>query len=244
MFIREFRHKSIANTLLKRATTVALLCLVSHPVLALDRIKLATQIWTPYQTVDENGVIGGVVVDRVQCAMRRMTQPYEIHVMRWDKAQLVVETEQMDGFFSGAANSQRATYATPSDPVVSEYLAWFIAPNVTQDLNDETSKYNLRYGAKFNTSKWLFLKRQGYNVIKKPRDADALLQMLWQGDLDVAYEYELVFEESLKKAGIPLDYFKKIRLRKQDLMMHFSKSFLAKSPNFLETFNTSLAKCL
>ena len=65
---------------------------------AIERLTLATQIWTPYQTVDENGEIGGVAVDRVKCALRRMGQPYEIRVMRWDKAQLMVETGEMHGF--------------------------------------------------------------------------------------------------------------------------------------------------
>lgn len=208
-----------------------------------ERIKLATQYWTPYQTVDDNGVIGGLAVERVKCAMRGTGQPYEIHMMRWDKAQLMVETGQMQGFFSGSASSQRASYAVPSEPVVSDYLAWFVAPDVSQDVTDNTSKYSLRYSAKFNTNKWLYLKRDGYNVIKKPRDADGLLQMLWQGDIDVAYEYELVFEESLKKAGIPLDYFEKVRLKKQDLMMHFGKDFVKENPSFLATFNSSLEAC-
>ena len=91
----------------------------------------------------------------------------------------------------------------PSDPIVSENLAWFVSPAVRENINDETAKYSLRYGVKYNTNKWLSLKRDGYNVIKKPRDADSLLQMLWQGELDVAFEYELVFEEAMDKAGIP-----------------------------------------
>lgn len=210
---------------------------------AVERVTLATQIWTPYQTVDENGEIGGVAVNRVKCALRRMGQPYEIRVMRWDKAQLMVETGEMHGFFSGSANSRRAKFATASEPLVSEYLAWFIAPNIYADINDETTKFSLRFGAKFNTNKWLSLKRDGYNVIRKPRDADSLLQMLWKGDLDVAYEYELVFEDSLKKAGIPVDYFQKVRIKKQDLMVHFSNDFLRESPGFLDRFNRSLRKC-
>ena len=79
--------------------------------------------------------------------------------------------------------------------------------------------------------------------MKKPRDADALLQMLWQGDLDVAYEYEQVFEEAMVKAEIPLDYFKKIRTKKQDLMVHFSKAFLADNPGFLNRFNLAMEQC-
>jgi hypothetical protein len=210
---------------------------------AVERITLATQIWTPYQTVDSNGTIGGVAVDRVKCALGTMGQPYEIRVMRWDKAQLMVETGEMHGFFAGSSNSRRAQYATASYPIVSENLAWFIAPNIYADINDETTKYSLRFGAKFNTNKWLSLKRDGYNVIRKPRDADSLLQMLWKGDLDVAYEYELVFEESMKKANLPLDYFQRVRIKKQDLMVHFSNDFLRQAPGFLEQFNASLRKC-
>ena len=50
---------------------------------AAERLLLATQIWTPYQTVDEQGRIGGLAVDRVKCALGDMDQPYEIRVMRW-----------------------------------------------------------------------------------------------------------------------------------------------------------------
>lgn len=219
------------------------LCLVCSTALAADRVVLATQNWSPYQTVDSEGVIGGVAVDRVKCTFRNMGQPYEIRMMRWDKAQLLVETGKVHGFFSGSANANRASYAQPSDPIVSENLAWFVSPAVRESLDDETAKYSLRYGVKYNTNKWLSLKREGYNVIKKPRDADALLQMLWQGELDVAYEYELVFEEAMQKAGIPQDYFKKIRTKKQDLMVHFSKGFLAQQPSFLKRFNLAMARC-
>lgn len=213
------------------------------PAQAVERLKLATQEWPPYQTLS-NGKMGGVALERVQCVLRLMGQPYELRMMRWDKAQLLVETNVMDGFFSGSANSSRSKYSVPSDPVISEALSWFITPSAALSLEDESSKYQARYGAKFNTSKWLFLKKNGYNVVKKPRDADALLQMLWQREIDVALEYELVFEHSMKKLGVPIDYFRKIPLRKQDLSVHFSKKFLKLNPNFLPVFNRSLARCI
>ncbi|WP_201797782.1 substrate-binding periplasmic protein [Photobacterium rosenbergii] len=228
--------------LLKGITLVGV-CLTCSTAWAVDRVVLATQNWSPYQTVNSDGDIGGVAVDRIKCTFRNMGQPYEIRMMRWDKAQLLVETGKVHGFFSGSANAKRASYAQASDPIVSENLAWFVSPAVRENINDETAKYSLRYGVKYNTNKWLSLKRDGYNVIKKPRDADSLLQMLWQGELDVAYEYELVFEEAMDKAGIPKDYFKKIRTSKQDLMVHFSKGFLAQQPSFLNRFNLAMAQC-
>lgn len=210
---------------------------------AVERLKLATQHWPPYQTL-EAGTMGGVALERVQCSLRLMGQPYELHMMRWDKAQLLTETNKMHGFFSGSKNSARSRYAVASAPVISEDLSWFVAPGVKLDFNEESSKYQARYGAKFNTSKWLFLKKNGYNVMKKPRDADALLQMLWQGDIDVALEYELVFEHSMKQLGIPTDYFRRVPVRKQDLSVHFSKDFLKQNPNFLNVFNQSLERCI
>lgn len=227
--------------LLKLTVSVGLLMLATAGH-AVERLKLATQMWPPYQTLEE-GKMGGVVLERVQCSLRQMGQPYELHMMRWEKAQLLVETNKMHGFFAGSKNTARSRYAEPSVPVISEALSWFIAPGVKLDMNANTAKFQARYGAKFNTSKWLFLKKNGYNVIKKPRDADALLQMLWQGDLDVALEYELVFEHSMKALGVPLDYFRREPYRKQDLSVHFSKDFLRQNPNFLQSFNRSLQRC-
>jgi len=217
--------------------------LTTGSALALDRLYLATQDWPPYQTV-EKGEIGGVAVERVQCTLRRMGQPYEIRMMRWDKAQLLVEANKMHGYFSGSRSPSRELYADASDPVISEELSWFVSPNVTLDLDDESAKYKARFSAKFNTNKWLNLKEQGYNVIKKPRDSDSLLQMLWQGDIDVALEYRLVFEHSMQQKDIPLDYFRRVAYGTQDLMVHFSKDFLRKNPVFLGNFNKTLKQCL
>ena len=75
------------------------LLLAGTPSYGVDRVKLATQLWPPYQTLDD-GVMGGVVLERVQCTLRRMQQPYELNMMRWDSAQLLVESGKMDGFFA------------------------------------------------------------------------------------------------------------------------------------------------
>lgn len=210
---------------------------------AQERIRLATQSWPPFQMVEE-GQLKGQVIERVQCALREMGQPYELHLMRWDRAQLLVETNQFNGFFSGSPNSSRARYAVPSAPVVSVPLSWYLALNVELDVTSEVAKDQARYGAKFNTSKWLFLAKNGYNVVKKPQDAEALLRMLRNGDLDVALEYEDVFELAMKNQGVSPQRFKKIPYKIRDLSVHFSKTFLHQRPNFLNTFNAALVQCI
>jgi len=220
-----------------------LLLLVTTQAVAIDRLKLATQDWPPYQTLEDD-VIGGVAVERVKCTLRKMRQPYELHMMSWDTAQLLVESNEMDGFFSGSANTARSKFSIASDPVISEQLSWFINSSAHLDLASESAKYGARYGAKFNTNKWLYLKKNGYNVVKKPRNADKLLDMLWQREIDVALEYVLVFEHLMHLKGIPKDHFKRVPLKKEDLSLHFSKSFIKSKPNFLPTFNRALASCL
>lgn len=230
-------EKSLATAVLS-----GLLLIVSGTALGADRLLLATQLWPPYQTY-EQGKMGGIAVERVQCALQRMQQPYRFTMTRWDKAQLLVESNRMDGFFTGSNNASRNKYAVFSTPVINEDLTWFMAPDVSIDPEDESAKYQARYGAKFNSSKWLYLKKNGYNVVKKPRDADVLLQMLWQGDLDVVLEYSGVFEHSIKKLGIPMDYFRRAHRSKKDLGVHFSRQFLKQNPAFLNTFNSAMERC-
>jgi len=210
---------------------------------AQEVLRLATQILPPYQMVVD-GQIAGIAVRRVQCALGAIGMPYEIRVMDWSKAQLGTETGDYDGFFAGSANAARARFATPSAPVISEDLAWYMARGTEIDPNDPSDALRARYSAKFATSKWLNLKREGYNVVKKPQDAASLLNMLMMGDIDVALEYELIFEHFMKERGVSGDSFRKIPLRRQNMSVHFSNAYLRANPVFLDRFNTELTDCV
>lgn len=207
-----------------------------------DPIRLATQNLPPYHMLVD-GQIKGVAFDRVTCALDRMGQPYEIIMMDWSQAQLMTQTGEVEGFFAGSPNKARAAYATPSDPVITENLAWYMMPGRSIDPTSEADKVSARYSAKFATSKWLGLKRDGYNVIKKPRDAEALLNMLRKGDIDVALEYEMIFQYYMDQAKMDPDDLIKIPSTPQSNMVHFSNIFLAANPLFLGRFNSFLAIC-
>lgn len=210
---------------------------------AQDVIRLATQELPPYHMI-KNGEIQGVAFDRVTCAMDRLGFPYEIILMNWSQAQLLTQNNEMAGFFVGSTNSARAAYATPSDPVIDENLAWYMRKDSDIDPESEADKMSARFSAKFATSKWLELMREGYNVVRKPQDADMLLNMLVTGDIDVALEYELIFEYYINERGMSVEDFRKIPLRSQANMVHFSNDFLASRPQFLDRFNAALAGCI
>jgi polar amino acid transport system substrate-binding protein len=205
-------------------------------------IRLGTQEWSPYQMLD-NGQIVGVAMERVTCALERMGQAHEILLMDWSKAQLMTQNHELEGFFVGAPNAARARYATASEPVITEYRAWFMLRGRSINPESEADKVRARYGTKFATSQWLQLRREGYNVVKKPRDAEALLDMLLKGDIDVAFEYEMIFAHYMRERGLQESDIKKVTNQPQSNMVHFSNTFLASNTQFLQRFNSALGMC-
>ncbi|MEM9549672.1 MAG: hypothetical protein AAGA05_00770 [Pseudomonadota bacterium] len=206
-------------------------------------LRLATQALPPYQMIEDSEMTG-VAVRRVQCALAAINVPYELHMTVWADAQLGTETGRFDGFFVGSANSSRARYAVPSVPVVSEDLAWYFLLTSDIDPNDASDALSARYSAKFATSKWQYLHRNGYNVVMRPRDAATLLNMLIVGDIDVALEYELIFSHYMEERGLTEDQFRKIPFRRQDMRVHFSKQYVNANPLFLDRFNGQMQRCI
>jgi len=210
-------------------------------------IRLATQDLPPYQMIlpdeDQAPTLQGIAVDRVICALNTMGLPYEITLTDWSAAQLGTQTGEYDGFFVGSANASRARYSTPSIPVISEDLAWYLPLNSDVDPNDPADALNARYSAKFATSKWRFLMTNGYNVVMRPQNAQSLLNMLLVGEIDVALEYELIFQYYMEQRGITEDQFVKIPFRTQNMSVHFANQFLSANPSFLSRFDSSVQQC-
>lgn len=231
----------------RRVTPQLCVCVLalSEPVWAQSSpvLRLATQDLPPYQMI-EGDQMTGLAVERVRCALDAMNVPYELHMTVWADAQLGTQTGRFDGFFVGSANKARAGYAEPSASVVSEDLAWYLPLESDIDPNDAGDALSARYSAKFATSKWQFLHRNGYNVVMRPRDAESLLNMLIVGDIDVALEYELIFAHYMKKRGLSEDQFRKIPFRRQDMSVHFSKQYTQANPLFLTRFNTQMQRCM
>ena len=211
-------------------------------------IQLATQEWPPYQMIlfdkDSNKPkMTGLAVDQVTCALDKMQINYEITLTDWVTAQLGTQTGVYDGFFIGSANSSRAKYSTPSVPIVTDDLAWYMLLNSNVDPNDPADALGARYSAKFSTPKWRHLMTNGYNVVMRPQNAASLLNMLLVGDIDVALEYELIFQHYMEERGISEDQFIKIPFRSQNMSVLFSNKFLSANPAFQSHFDTNVLSC-
>lgn len=206
-----------------------------------SRLLLTTQDWSPYQEY-KHGQMQGLALDRVKCALGKMGQPYQLTMTTWSDAQLRVHSGTQHGFFVATQTAERDDYATLSAPIAQQDLVWYFGPGVEPKIN-ELSKLNLKFSAKFGSNKWFWLKRNGYNVVKQPRDAKVLLRLLKQREIDIALEDKLVFEGELKEAELPNDFFQFQTLDSQPMGVYFSNRFLNKYSGFLAAFNVAVSKC-
>ncbi|MGY3569809.1 transporter substrate-binding domain-containing protein [Vibrio sp. SCSIO 43135] len=205
------------------------------------RLQLTTQNWAPYQEYT-GGQMHGIALDKVKCALGKMGQPYQITMTSWSDAQLRVHSGSQHGFFVATQTTERDEYATLSDPIAQQKLSWYFGPGVEPKI-DELSKVNLKFSAKFGSNKWFWLKRNGFNVVKQPRDAKVLLRLLKQREIDIALEDELVFKTELQQALLPADFFRSELLDTKEMGVYFSKRFLNQYSGFLESFNAAVAQC-
>ncbi len=206
-----------------------------------SRLLLTTQLWPPYQT-HTDGQIDGLATLKAKCALGKMNQPYQITMTGWDRAQLLVQSGKQHGFFVATQNTNRDEYASLSVPLGHLKSSWYFAPGISPNIS-ELSKLSLKVSAKFGSNKWFQLKRQGFNVVKKPRNTKALLKLLKDREINAVLEDELVFRNELHKAGLPNDYFKSQLLETKPMGVYFLKSFLAKYPGFLDQFNNAAQLC-
>ncbi|GLT17784.1 hypothetical protein GCM10007938_15620 [Vibrio zhanjiangensis] len=205
------------------------------------RLQLTTQNWPPYQDYID-GEMKGVAIDKVKCALNSMAQPYQITMTAWSDAQLRVQSGLQHGFFVATQTAERDEYATISVPIAQQELRWYFGPGVKPIIN-ELTKVNLNFSAKFGSSKWFWLKRNGFNVVKQPRDAKVLLKLLKQREIDIVLEDEKVFQQELEAASLPLNFFQSQLKDSTPMGVYFSNHFLNKYAGFLSAFNSAIKKC-
>ncbi|WP_461538348.1 substrate-binding periplasmic protein [Spongorhabdus nitratireducens] len=227
------------------AVTGLLLALITFPVFAaVDRLRLATQEWAPYQYSTADGGIHGLATDRVRCALGKMQQPYQIAFMEWSKAQLEVRQGAFDGFFVASRNDTRDKYATLSDTVAQQQ--WVLYSFQDVDNNQFATmdyKEGISVAATFGSAKWFWLKKNGYRVDKYPKDTRRLVDLLLERKVGAILETREVMEQEMQRRGLKLDSFNQLELYSNELGVYFSNEFLGRNPGFLQRFNQALKSC-
>ncbi|MCL6272130.1 transporter substrate-binding domain-containing protein [Sansalvadorimonas sp. 2012CJ34-2] len=233
---------------IKRAGLLAGLLLALTPITgntATERLKLATQVWSPYQYTTPDGQIHGLAIDRVRCTLGNLQQPYQIAFMEWSNAQLNVRRGDFDGFFLASRNESRDKYATLSDTVARQHWVLYSFQDIGKALFTTMDyKENVSVAATFGSAKWFWLKKNGYRVDKYPKDVRRLVDLLLDRKVSAVLETREVMDEELKRRGIKADSLNQIELRQKKLGVYFGRDFLGRNPGFLDQFNKALKSCV
>lgn len=206
-----------------------------------ERLLLTTQEWFPYQ-YQEEGEMKGPGVESIKCVMKALKQPYQLTMTKWDKAQLMVEVGSQHGFFLASQNAIRDTYAVFSAPIDEQKWSWVFLSDAT-DVGSEKFKEHVEVAALFGSNKWFWLHKQGYRVERKPRSPDALLELLLNGEVGAILANDAVIDETIKKQGVSYRAISKKRIKSNPLGVYFSRNFVEKYPQFMDSFNSSAKKC-
>lgn len=215
---------------------------VAYSFVGPDRLKLATQEWPPYQTYSSD-TIAGLSVTRLKCVLRQMEQPYQLTMTTWENAQLRTQNAEQDGFFVSEQSNQRDKYAVFSAPLINHHWYWYFSNSLTDTNLSQINKMKWKVSAKFGTNKWFYLHKNGYEVIKKPRNVESLLDMLMHNEVDAILVDDLAMQVALKKLGMTNHSFRYEKVTTKPLGVYFNKKFIGKYPGFLPKFNQSITDC-
>ena len=216
---------------MKRLFTVVASMLMLGTAVAESTVKLATHDVYPHHYV-ENGEIKGMVIRQLQCAFNRMETPYRAEFGGWVDDELSLRTGKIDGIFAVSINDTRRAYGELSTPLATKNLYWYFS-GTKLDVDKSNPLYRrYRVAAEFGSDEWFMIKRQRYNVRMKPKNADALVKMLINHEVDAILIDERVFEYQKNKANVGNLTFTRTRYKEIELGVLFSSAFLQQNLDF------------
>lgn len=205
------------------------------------RLTLSTYEFSPYVYI-QDGQVYGDSIEKIKCTLAQLNKPYKITVRNWFSGYLRLINEKQDGFFIVQESSDLSPYGEISSPMTNQTLTWFYGKDKNYKIN-HTTKSQLKFAAVYGSQEWFELKRNGYNLIKKPRNIQDLISLLKNKEANVVVADEIAFKSAVKASGEFEDYFNSTLFKKIKLGVYFSNEFLTKEPDFLPDFNIALGAC-
>lgn len=230
----------IRNPIRVTATAVALSLSLACAALpaAAETIRLNTQDWKPYQTLN-NGQPEGIAVKAVKCIIEKMGHKADIAVLPWMRAQKEVADGAAAGFFAASKSADRDAYADMSQAFIPQVWRWYSLSDKSVDVGAKSAKVGVLAGS--SMEKWL--DENGYTGTQKIQSTEALVKMLQTGRIDAVLGNEIVFKEALATVGAAESAFKATPHSDRPLGVYFGRTFLASHPGFLDAFNAQIGAC-
>lgn len=207
-------------------------------------VKLATHDQAPYGTYMADKSFDGVAVRVVNCVFKRMNHPVQIEVLPWERAQMLAERGELDGFFPATLKPERLAWAGASDVIADQKWVWYMLPSSKFDPTAPDFKASAKVGAHFGSNRLKGLLEDGYQVVMKPPTDGQLLKGLLAGRLDAVLVGDLAVAEAMKEQKLNPTDFRTFVAKDAPLHAYFGKKFLAGvDSGFLKKFNAQIAKC-
>lgn len=232
MYLTAIRRNALALAVATATLSVAPLAAQA------ETIKLTTQDWSPYQTV-ENGQLKGLAVKSVTCVIEKMGHKADISVLPWVRAQKDVADGAAAGFFAASKSADRDAFAEISQLFIPQVWLWYVGAGKSVDVKAPTTKVGVLAGS--GMEKWL--DSNGYAGVQKLQTTDALIKMLQGGRIDAVLTNEIVFKEELADMKVPESAFSTIPHSDKPMGVYFGKAFLASHAGFMDAFNAKIAEC-
>jgi polar amino acid transport system substrate-binding protein len=196
----------------------------------------------PYSFTNEQGQLDGVAVHVVRCALDAAQVPYEIGVWPWARVQLMVQHNDLDGFFAASFAEEREIYAVLSEIIAPQQWRWYLLKDSPLDPASADFKQQARVSAYIGTNMLNWMLEKGYNVQTAPARQEQLLEMLKRNRIDAVLANNLVMDKILSETG-QQDSVRSVLQQDKPLGVYFSKSYLQEHPDLLARFNSQVAGC-
>jgi polar amino acid transport system substrate-binding protein len=221
---------------------VMALALACFSSVSLAQLRLGTQELPPYSFTNGQGRLDGVAVNIVRCALDAAQVPYEIGVWPWARVQLMVQHNDLDGFFAASYAEDREIYASLSEIIAPQQWRWYLLKESSLDPTSADFKQQARVSAYIGTNMLSWMLENGYNVQTAPARQEQLLEMLKHNRVDAVLANNLVMDNILSETG-QQDSVRSVLQQDKPLGVYFSKNYLQDHPDLLTRFNAQVAGC-
>ncbi len=171
-----------------------------------------------------------------------MSQAYRIQFLPWKRAQALVESGESDGFFLASQNESRDKFAVLSKSLDKQVWSFYLLKSSLLN-NVEEIKVRANTGAKSNTAKQRWLKKNKFKVIIYPSTMTPLIQALIIGRIDAFLEADHRMQEYFQLHPEQINKFKKIKVKKISNGVYLGNKFLDQYPGFMNVFNSHVSTC-
>ncbi|CAK4068255.1 substrate-binding periplasmic protein [Vibrio sp. 16] len=219
-----------------RRYLATILFLSSPLVYGQDEIRFFLPDFPPYTTMDQDGQLVGIGIDKVTAILDTMGVKYSIRLgSNHGRALAELRRGRSDGFFMASKNAERDEHAVFSLPLMINRWVWVMLTGSEHDFSaSPDSAFRVASLLNTNTDKWL--KTSGYNRIDPADNIVSLIAKLDDGAVDAVFVAEEVFNHHFEDNPS----YDVILQAEKAFGIYISNEYLDRHPTFMDELNTTI----